>query len=151
MEILDDNAHKNEGLHFSHEIRNYLTETAKWGKFLSILGFIGIGLMVLGSLLISTVFSYVFAAASFPMPSFAITVIYLLVALLCFFPVYYLYNFSTKMQASLKMDDQSALTSSFQNLKSHYRFIGILMIVILSLYALLFIIGIVFGSVLSRM
>ena len=41
---------ENSGISLNEEIKEYLMETAKWAKFLSILGFIGIGLMFLGVL-----------------------------------------------------------------------------------------------------
>ncbi len=49
---MEDNLHveNGENLVIDWRSKEFLKETAKWTKFLAILGFVGIGLMVLGSL-----------------------------------------------------------------------------------------------------
>jgi len=79
--------------------------------------------------------------ANIGFPSVLITVIYLIIAVIYFFPIYYLYNFSVKMKKALLSDDQTLLRNAFEDLKSHYKFVGIFTIVILSLYLLMFLIG----------
>lgn len=146
-QIIDDNF---GGSVLNTEIKSYLAETAKWGYFLSIVGFIGIGLMVLAGLFMGTFLSS-FGAAAGTMglisPMF-ITVLYLVLAGLYFFPVLYLYKFSTQMKVALRSDNESELTSAFQNLKSLYKFMGILTAVILGIYALLFVFGMIGGAML---
>jgi len=71
------------------------------------------------------------------------TIVYLLLALLSFFPCFYLYKFSVKMQAAVKMVSQENFDESLMNLKSVFKFYGIFVIIILSFYALAFIIGII--------
>ena len=71
--------------------------------------------------------------------------IYVIIALIYFFPISYLFKFAKKMKNALKSSDNTELTSAFSNLKSHYKFIGIFTIIILSLYVLIFIIGIAGG------
>jgi hypothetical protein len=66
-----------------------------------------------------------------------LTVFYLLVALLYFFPVYYLFQFSVKMKAALAQQSSELLQQAFENLKSHYKFMGILMIVVLGFYVII--------------
>jgi hypothetical protein len=46
------------------------------------------------------------------------------------------------MKAALLADDQDTLNTSFQNLKKTFRFVGIVTIVVLSIYLLIFILGI---------
>ena len=77
-------------------------------------------------------------------PSVAlVSFIYILMIALYFFPLYYLYNFSVKMTESIKSASSMSMESAFENLKSHYKFMGIFMIVILSIYALIFLFGII--------
>ena len=45
------------------------------------------------------------------------------------------------MKTALAGNDQEALNTSFQNLKKYLRYIGVLMIICLSFYALALIIG----------
>jgi hypothetical protein len=49
-------------------------------------------------------------------------------------------KFAANLKLAFKSNDSAALASSFEYLKSHYKFIGIMAIVTLSFYAL-FIIG----------
>ncbi len=65
-----------------------------------------------------------------------IGVAYLFMAALYFFPVLYLNKFSSKMLNAISMRDSLTLESSFEQLRNHYRFIGILTIVMIGLYAL---------------
>jgi hypothetical protein len=68
-----------------------------------------------------------------------LTVVYLICALLFFFPCLYLYRFSVKMKLALASVSQENFDTSLQNLKSLLKFYGILTIVMLSIYALIFI------------
>lgn len=126
-------------LHVDHQSSAYLKETAKWGKFLAIVGFIGCALVVLfgilaGTMLASVSNSYGGAYASGFGAGMAI--VYILIAVLYFFPCLYLYRFSSRMQVALQNNDQQSMASAFMNLKSCYKFLGILTIIILAFWAL---------------
>ncbi|MCX2742198.1 DUF5362 family protein [Pontibacter anaerobius] len=120
----------------------YLQEIAKWGKFLAIVGFVMIGFMVVAGLFAGAAMGSLF----FPQESVGgaagiigggfFAFFYLLFALLYFFPVLYLYRFSGKMQDALRLQNEELLTTSFANLKSLFKFVGILTIVMLSFYVL---------------
>jgi hypothetical protein len=64
-------------------------------------------------------------------------------AVLYYFPTQYLYNFAVKMKLAIQNSQQNNLEDGFENLKSLFKFTGILMIVVLSIYGLLFLIGLV--------
>jgi hypothetical protein len=66
-----------------------------------------------------------------------ITVLYLVFAALYFFPCLYLFKFASQMQDALRNHEQAKLQGSFKNLKSLFRFVGILTIIILAFYILL--------------
>jgi uncharacterized BrkB/YihY/UPF0761 family membrane protein len=139
-------------LHIDQQVSSYLGETAKWAKFLAILGFIMCGLAVIvalfGGAFIAAIFNRVGTSESGVFGAF-VSVIYIGIALLYFFPCLYLFNFARKMQAALRNNDQQNLANSFRNLKACYRFVGILMIILLSFYAIALIIGII-GAAVSR-
>lgn len=120
--------------------RSFLQSTAKWGKFLAIIGFVFIGFMVVGLLFGSAFFSAMSEGAGFggSMGGGFFSIMYLVFALLYFFPVLYLYKFSTKMESGLKLRNEELVTDSFKNLKSLFKFMGVLTIVMLAFYALLF-------------
>ena len=118
----------------------YLKETGKWARFLSIVGFIICGLMVLiavfaGSFIANSLSQAGGGAMAQGLGGF-ITVLYLIVALLCFFPCLYLFNFSTKMKIAIANNDLENLNASFRNLKSYFKFIGILTIIMLAFWVL---------------
>ena len=126
--------------------KGFLHETAKWAYFLSIIGFIGIGLLVLIAVFFGSIFATAGAMGSGmgalgAMGGTFITVIYLIMAALYFFPVYYLNKFATNAKEAFRVNDTQSLTKSFEYLKSHYKFMGIFTIVLISLYVLMFLIG----------
>jgi hypothetical protein len=65
-----------------------------------------------------------------------------------FFPALFLFNFSTKMRRALGNNDQPVMVESLKNLKSYFKYYGILAIIGLSFYALVIlaaIIGVMVG------
>ena len=134
-----------EDLHISGRAESFLKETAKWARFLSILGFIGIGFLVLVALFIGA-FMNVMGGDQLPFPSFVLTFVYLLIAALYFFPVLYLFRFATYTQRALRTADQSTLDDAFSNMKSHYKFIGILAVVVLAFYVLGLVVTLIGGA-----
>jgi len=141
-DFLDTNLNSG-GMSINTEIRGYLKETAKWGKFIAIVGFVMMALLVIFALFAGTVMATAMsqlqgmedAGAAGAVGSGMITFIYILMAMLYFFPLLYLYRFSTKIQAALQSDDQYYLSEAFRNLKSLYKFMGIMMMVMLGFYA----------------
>ena len=130
----------------NHESRSFLKETAKWAKFLAIVGFIFVGLMVLFALMFGTIMGTTLQDAGPPLSSGFFTIFYLIFAGIYVLPILYLFRFATKMQMALKDQDQQSLSSSFENIKSHYKFVGILMVVILGIYALGILFAIIGGA-----
>ena len=136
-----------QGLSLSSQNRDDLQNTAKWSGFLAILGFIGIGFLVLLALFIGTFMSSMGTPAeALPMPTAVFTVTYLLVAALYFFPILYLYRFSSQIKQALRNGSQESMTSAFSNLKSHYKFIGVLAAILVGFYAIVFLISLIFGA-----
>ena len=135
-------------LQVDHESTNYLKDAARWAKFLSIVGFICIGLFVLMALFAGSIVGTMYSsmgvgATGGAFGGAAITIVYLLCALLYFFPCLYTFNFAKKMQDALRNNDQNLLNQSFRNLKACYRFLGILMVIGLCFWGLMIIFFIV--------
>jgi len=134
-----------EGMFVDDDAEYFLLGAAKWSYFLSILGFIGVGITAIMGIAFSTVMSTFSTLASDPdidlpyEPSFPgwIWIIYIIIAVAYFFPIYYLYQFSVKLKRSIRQRDNFELTASFSYLKKHYKFIGILLIVMFILYPIL--------------
>lgn len=118
-------------------IQDYLLEAAKWAKFLSILGFIGVGFMVIFSLFMGIGMGSLASLSTLGGGLF-ISFIYLIIAALYFFPLLYLFKFATNVKRGILNHDNETLVESFKNLKSTFKFLGIYSIVVLSLYLLIF-------------
>ena len=146
MAIDDIGRSEPAGLSINDQAFRFLKETAKWCSFLSIIGFIGIGILVIIAIFFGAMMASLSSMGSSNGLNAALgggffTGLYLIMAALYFFPVYYLYKFSVNMKKALYTNDDDVLATAFEKLKSHYKFLGILTIVILSLYILGFIIG----------
>lgn len=119
----------------SSQASGYLNETGRWAKFLAILGFCFIGLCVVVAMFAGTIFSSM--GSELPYPGYMFAGIYLVIGFLYFFPVYYLFRFSNKIRTALYTKSNPDLDSAFENLKAHYKFIGIMMIIVMSFYVLI--------------
>jgi uncharacterized phage infection (PIP) family protein YhgE len=121
-------------LAIDEESRSHLFETCKWAKLLSIMGIILSALMVLGGLIFSIVGSTL--TSSMGMGAFGsfIGLIYLALGALYFYPSWKLMRFSGNMPAALRKNDQGLVTEAFGNLKSCFKFWGIMTLVIIGLY-----------------
>jgi hypothetical protein len=122
----------------------HLAEAARWARFLAIVGFIVCGLIVIVGIFFGSFFSTMNSSYSrydsdtnvAGSLGAAMAVVYILVAVLYFFPTLFLYRFAAKMKVALLSDDQDTLNVSFQNLKKMFRYVGILTIILLSFYAI---------------
>ena len=132
-----------EQLTITSAAKGFLKETAKWCKFLSILGFIGLGILLLSSFFVGTIYNNMPEAATMPINlGTAMTIFYILMIAIYVFPLYYLYQFSIKLKKALNTKDDAILAAAFEMLKSHYKFVGVFTIIMLSIYILAGILGI---------
>lgn len=141
-------------LQFTPVAQGFFKEIAKWATFLSIMGFIFIGFLVLGALAMFAVGGAMGAGDMQGMGGMGMMgmlggatlgVIYLVIAVLYFFPVMYLFKFASNAKKALSSNNTEQLTASIENLKSHYKFIGILTIIGIVFYVVIFIVAIIAG------
>lgn len=127
-------------LQVDHNTMSYLRDAARWAKFLAIAGFIFCGLFVVVAILVlsllSSLFNSVGAQGVYGIGALPIAFVYVLIAVLNFFPCLYLYNFATRMQTALRSNDQEQLNTSFRNMRAFYRFVGVMMIIALGFFLL---------------
>lgn len=146
-----DNQEKENQLELSSKTQLDLLSAGKWAKFLSILGFIFTGIMLIFGLGFG-IFMSVLPTDVIPMglPGFAFSLIYILSAILYFLPVLYLYRFSTNAIKAIKEKDKPAIELSINNLKKNFKYVGILTIALIGLYFIAAIVAaivtIVFGA-----
>ena len=129
-----------EQLTLTSASKKFLKETAKWAFFLSIIGFLLIFLMLILAVFANTIFSMVAMQPGIPENiGMIMTITYLVLAVIYFFPVYYLIQFANKMKKAIATKNDETLAASFEMLKSHYKFLGVFTIITISLYILLII------------
>jgi len=132
---------------------NYLNEAGRWSRFLAIIGFIYCGLMVIVGLFFGSLMGRMMPvmgdSGMSTIGSGFLGVFIIIMSLIMFFPALYLWNFSSKIRKALNNNDQPLLTEALKNLKSFFKFYGILLIVVLSFYALAVIFAII-GAIVGR-
>ena len=118
--------------------KNHLTDTAKWARFLAIAGLIGLALILIASIFVSinnatnhddfenSVNRSAYIAGSM-IPA-------ILMAVLYFFPCYFMLKFASKMKSAIAADDGASLNEALKNLKITFRYVGILTIIFLALF-----------------
>jgi hypothetical protein len=135
------------------ESLGYLNTAAKWAKFLAILGFIGIGFMVVAGLavgLVSTFSSVMQSTSHFPFPMGIFGFIYIIFAAVYVMPIIYLNNFSNNITKAVAFRETALLTEALLSLKRHLKYIGIMTIVIIATY-IVGIIGVMIYAVTNSM
>lgn len=140
MEKLESNIQLKE---INSASREHLLVTAKWAKFIAIVAFIMQGISVFSIVTGLILGASIVGQAELGGVAISI-IISLAVVVLYFFPTYYLYKFAIKMIDGLSYKNSgSIIEEGFENLKSSFKFMGILMIVVLSFYALIFLLGLI--------
>jgi len=122
-----------EELIISKIATSYLLETGKWTKFLSVVGFIFVGFIVI----IGSFAGILILASDYKdnnTTSILIGVVYLLIGIFYFFPVWYLFQFSKKLKSALLTKDSEELNIAFSNQKSFYKFWGVLLVITIVFY-----------------
>jgi hypothetical protein len=133
----------------------HLSETARWAKFLAIVGLIGIVLLVVGGLAYSIWITSMMQSIQdrydgFPSQRYSSglaigsAVLFIIAAAVAFFPMLYMLRFANRMRTALNGNDQQSLNTSFQNLKIYFRYVGIITIISLALWViwiLIFVVG----------
>lgn len=139
-----------EQLVLNSKSKSFFKEIGKWCFFFSILGFISIFLIVVGAILMGTVYAPLLDMATQQQGVSGVGTyvmwVYIFIAILYIMPVLYLFKFSRKIKVALATKSDDTLAEALENLKSHFKFIGVMTIIFISLYILLFVFSIFAGS-----
>ena len=134
-------------------INAHLKEAAAWGKFLGIIGFVYSGLIAVGAIFAATLLSNLSGNYSSGVGGLlaggSVGIIYLAIAGVVFFMSMYLFRFAKNNQVALKINDQDALTASFNHLKIYFRFAGIITVIAL-IFTVLGVIGVMLAAAFGR-
>ena len=124
-----------ENLRITENIQNNLLTATKWLKFMTILGTVGVALFfIIGIVLL-------FIPTYDGVPGALYGVIYMLLTLLYFYPIKKSFDLIKNTREAMGNASQMGLEQAAANVKSILKYFGILSIVCLSIYALLFVIG----------
>jgi len=109
---------------------NSLSIIKKWSFFLSIVGFVLSGVMIIIGILMAFLgdkFSKMEHGASFPSVIFLI--MYSIIGIVYFFPSFYLLKFSQNTKTAIETGTESSIDNSFKYLQSFFTFAGVLTII----------------------
>ena len=131
------------GLEIDTQAKAFLNETAKWAKFLAIVGFVLVGFFLLfGFVMLSSLdmFSRFIPNLenSGSLLGVGMGIFYILVTVLYLYPLWKLYEFANFSKKALNSNDSHLLTQALESQKSLLKFMGILMILLLCFYACMF-------------
>lgn len=121
--------------------KTQLSETARWARFLAIAGMVSLGLMIVFGLVYSIWISSIMSSMQerrYGVQSpgaytgglaAGSALIFIIMAVVAFFPMLYMFRFANQMKTALYSNDQENLNASFQNLKRYFRYVGIITII----------------------
>lgn len=145
METIEQQQNK-EPLEINGLIKSYLIESSGWMKFLAIMGFIGAAILLFAGFIFLFVEVPKELVGPFSEFGHIVGVIYLVMAILIYFPTNYMYNASKFLRQGSVQNSQPDIEAGFMNFKSYFKFMGIFTIVILVMYALMLLSGLLIGG-----
>lgn len=116
-----------DSLQITPVVRNTWREISYWALFMAILGFAYLGFIVIFTFSVENRGGMASAAASLLIPG-----------VLVFFPNWFLFNFGRQIKQSLELESTEAAESGFAHLSRFYQFSGIVTIIFLTLFLILF-------------
>lgn len=142
------------GLGIDQNSKDHLMEAATWARFLAIVGFVICALVAIAGIFAASIIDQAmsrfgeneFGAVNMKGFGTMLSFIYICIAVLYFFPCLFLFRFANGIKAAFNNYEQDALNKSFRNLKVMFRFVGILTIIVLCLYALGLLMTVVTGG-----
>jgi hypothetical protein len=134
-------------LQIDQEGSTYLAEIAKWAKLFSILGIIAGILIVLAGIVTAFFSSSLDSLAGLRGLGPFVGVLSVMFGAIYLYPSWLLLKFATGLPAGINKGDQALVNESFKNLKSCFKFWGIVSLVIIGLYILIFILGLLGSAV----
>lgn len=130
--------------------KSHMIETARWAKFLAIIGLVfaallsvGFVFLVFGASMISSQLGQVYGI-SYGVGMFFF---YFLIILIIFYPSLTLLRFSNRMKPALQTANVELFNEGLRSLKNTFKFCGIYMIIVLSIYGLFILFAIIGAAV----
>lgn len=131
----------------NESMKSDLLCAAKWAKFLCIVGCVGVAFMVLagfGMMVFGKLASMLIPDMPF---GAAFGFLYLIIAAIYIYPLMKGFQFANATKAACLTNDQFQLARGVAGLKDLLKFTGILVIIVLSIYAILLVFTILFAAI----
>ena len=150
METIDNLTQNTQPLEITENSREYLKTAASWTRFLAIFSFVAIIFLALVGIIMLTAGNFIEEVSNkvgndVPFHGFFrfMGMIYIVLSIVVIFPTLYLFRFSKKTVTALENQDTFVMETAFKNMKSYWKFSGIMAIVALALIPVTFIVSIV--------
>ncbi len=119
-----------------------LAGTKPWVRFMSVMMWIGVGFMVLAGIMMATVMNGIMAATQPNNPfgkSFGLLMglLYIVMSFLYIYPALKLGNFASRIKDLMNSRSVSDLDAALNQQRQFWKFLGVMMIVLFSLYILI--------------
>ncbi len=135
-ESIDNVAGTGTEIVISDVARRAIVSGAKWGKFLAIIGFVFTGIMVIAALGVIVMGAMM---GGFGGPQLGVFgVMYIVLAGVYFFPCLFLLKYANNVTNGLEKGAVKDIDSGFKNLELMFKFVGIMTIVIIGIYIIMF-------------
>lgn len=120
--------------------KSHLLETMRWTRFMGIIFSIS---MVLVCFVLAFVFLVYMPGMQTPMPYAGVFTIFMCLFIIGinYYPIFAMLKFSSLMKIAIGTSDQHTFNDALRYLKNLFKYIGILTIIIVSFYGLVFILS----------
>lgn len=130
-----ENSPESPKLEIGQETLKTLNITRKWTMFLAVLGFIFLGLMLTLGLITGTFLSAFSLSNKTPgIPDALLLAGFFGMAVIYFFPIFFLYRFSKHTSIAVTTLDSNELDKALKYLKRYFVYLGILLIGVITIY-----------------
>jgi hypothetical protein len=122
-------------IEIEQETLKHLNTTRKWAMFLAIIGFIFLGLVLIIGVLAGT-FLTAFSSGgkTIGISDSLMFIPVLILSVIYFFPILFLFRFSKHSSHAIQNLDNKAFNKAIKNLKFYFVYVGVIIIVIFTLY-----------------
>jgi hypothetical protein len=145
LDVLDSDLASSNELGLNASAKDFLRQTGKWAKLLAITSIIFSLIIIIIGLFFGTIMGAISSLGGQSMPNMYagslgvfMAVFYGVIGLVMMYPGIRLLQFSSKTKQALEMNNAEAISEAFRRLRSVFRFYGIIVIIYLALFALMF-------------
>lgn len=140
--MMDEFKPEQEALHLDASSSSYMLETARWARFLAVIGFVAMGIIMLGAIALlftanTSQFAEEYGNAYAAGYKTGMMLFYTILVLIFFYPLYALLKFSNLIKSAVANINQNEFDEAFRYLKNTFKFWGIYTIVLLFIYGIL--------------